>query len=96
MQYFTWSRESKSSKLELDFESLELLNGLGDSESVSDQLEKSVMEFIQLLCYSGKKDESYVDTRVRLYKNMKVKSSSTLPPDLKSLNQHIRRVNFQL
>ena len=42
-------------KLELDFESLELLNGLGDSESVSDQLEKSVMEFIQLLCYSGKK-----------------------------------------
>ena len=69
------------------------LNGLGDSESVSDQLEKSV---IQLLCYSGKKDESYVDTRVRLYKNMKVKSSSTLPPGPKSFNKHIRRVNFQL
>ena len=71
-------------KLELDFESLELLNGLGDSESVSNLLKKSVMEFIQLLCYSGKKDESYFDTRVRLYKNMKVKSSSTLPPDPKS------------
>ena len=78
-------------KLELD---LGLLNGLGDSESVSDQLEKSVMEFIQLLCYSGKKYQSFVDTRVRLYKSMKVKSSSTLLPGPKSLNQHIRRVNF--
>ena len=38
------------------------------------------MKFIQTVMYSGKDDESYVETRVRLYRQQATKSSLTLPP----------------
>ena len=43
-----------------------------------------------------KKNETYVDTRVRLYKIKKIKSSSTLPPDEDSVVQAILRVHHQV
>ena len=46
--------------------------------------------------YSGRRDESYVDTRVRLYKAMKTKSSQSLPPDPDSIHQAVRRVHYQV
>ena len=55
-----------------------------------------VSKFIQTICYNGQDDESFVETKVRLYMRMKVKSSLTLPPDPKSTKQHILWVNFQL
>ena len=79
-----------------DKDTLRLLEGLGCSETVGEDLENSIEKFVQLICYSGMKDESYIETRVRLYKKMKVKSSMGLPADPKSLRQHIRRANFQL
>ena len=66
-------------------DALSLLEGLGDSETVSQDLERSIKTFVQLICYSGVKDESYVDTRVRMYQKMKVKSSMSLPADPESL-----------
>ena len=37
-----------------------------------------------------------VQTRVRLYKNQKMKGSQSLPPDPDSLKQAILRINHQL
>ena len=58
-----------------------LLDGLGDSLDVSDDVRNNVSKFVQVGCYSGLSNESYIQTRVRLYKKMKVKSSLSIPPD---------------
>ena len=83
-------------KLVSEKDALSLLEGLGDSETISQDLEKNIKTFVQLIYNSGVKDESDVDTRVRMYQKMKVKSSMDLPADPESLKQHIRRANFQL
>ena len=56
-------------------DSLDLLSSLGESKELNMQNVKDVMVFVQTVMYSVRKDESYVDTRVRLYKAMKTKSS---------------------
>ena len=62
-------------------ERLLFLDGFGESTDVSNGLKGRVSKFIQVTCCSGFDDESLVDTRVRLCKKMKTKSSLTLPPD---------------
>ena len=52
---------------------------------------KSVVLFLKI-----NKKESYVNTRVKKYKGLKQKSSSTLPPDLDSVTQAIKRFNLQI
>ena len=42
---------------------------------------KSSQEFIRSAVYAGKSPENYVDTRVRIYKNLKIKTSMAIPPD---------------
>ena len=45
--------------------------------------------------YSGNVGEEYVETRVRMYKNLKKKSSMSLPPDPDSVIQVIKRAHLQ-
>ena len=40
--------------------------------------------------------ESYVNTRVRLYKSLKQKALLTLSPDPDSVTEAIKRVNLQI
>ena len=47
-----------------------------------------LQEFVRREVYSGKKGETYVETRIRIYEKMKNKSSAGLPADLGSLFQH--------
>ena len=42
-----------------------------------------------------KTNGSYVDTRIRLYQNLKTKSSASLPADPDSICQEIKRVHLQ-
>ena len=56
------------------------------------------MKFIQTVMYSGKDNESYVETRVRLYRQQATKSSLTLPPPPPHPNscvQAIKRAHHQ-
>ena len=73
-----------------------LLNTIGISCKVSDTAVKDDEKFMQGVCYSGKEEESLTETRVRLYKQMKSKTSQTLPPDEKSMLQAIKRVHYQV
>ena len=66
-------------------EKLRLLNTIGVSCKVSDTAIKDVEKFIQTVCYSGREEESLTETRVRLYKQMKTKTSQSLPSDEKSM-----------
>ena len=53
-------------------EKLILLNTIGVSCKVLDTALKDVEKFIQIVCYSGNKEESLTEIRVRLYKNFSV------------------------
>ena len=77
-------------------DSLDLLSSLGESKELNVQNVEDVIVSVQTVMYSGRKDELYVDTRVRLYKDMKIKSSQSLLPDPDWMQQAIRRVHFQV
>ena len=49
-----------------------LLNTVGVSCKVSGMAVKDVEKFVQIVCYSGNKEESLTEIRVRLYKNFSV------------------------
>ena len=56
-----------------------------------------VEKFIQTVCYSGKKEDSLTEIRVRLYRQMNVKTSqSFLLPDEKSMLQAIKSINCKI
>eukprot|EP00794_Sanderia_malayensis_P016276 gene16276-biopygen13830 len=77
-------------------EKCRLLEGLGKATTIQvSELEK-VKEFIRTVFYNGKTTETYVTTRLRIYKELKVKSSSAIPPDPDSAEEAIKRANYQL
>ena len=49
--------------------------------------------FIQTVCYSRKEEDSLTETRVRLYRQMNIKTSQSLPPDEKSMLQAIKSIH---
>ena len=55
-----------------------------------------VERFIQTVCYSGKEEDSLTETRVRLYKQMNIKTSQSLPPDEKSMLQTIKSIHYEV
>ena len=74
---------------------VQLLNSLGRKKELIDVDLENIKEFIRTVLYSGKIGESYIETRVRLYENLKVKSSMPLPPDPLSVIEAIKRSHFQ-
>ena len=71
-------------------EKLRFLSTIGVSWKVSDMAVKDVEKFIQTVYYSGKKEGSLTEIRVRLYRQIKTKTSQPLPPDEKSMLQAIK------
>ena len=74
---------------------LSLLSNLGSSSGEPSRY-KDIERFINTVCYSGHIGETVVETRVRLYKRQKVKTSQSIPPDPDSMKQAILRINHQL
>eukprot|EP00794_Sanderia_malayensis_P012581 gene12581-biopygen10020 len=72
----------------------DLIQDLGKDESLSDTIKIDAKRFVQTVMYSGKIDESYVNTRIRLYQGLKTKSSAVIPADPKSIDQELLRVNL--
>ena len=52
-------------------------------------------KFYHLIMYSGRRNESIIDTRVRMYEKQKKKSSMNLISDESSVKHHILRADFQ-
>ena len=74
----------------------ELLGSLSQTEAFKDADIGEIKEFVRCVMYNGKTDETYIDTRVRIYNEMKVKTSMSLPPDPSSLLQAVKRVQLQV
>ena len=56
---------------------------------------KSAEEFMRSVVYASESSENYLHTRVRIYKNLKRKTSMTLPPDPDSVELAIKRAHLQ-
>ena len=56
---------------------------------------KDVKCFMQTCMYPGKDEESFLQTRIRMYSKQKVKSSSGILPNESSADEHIKRSNFR-
>ena len=70
---------------------------LSETKSLEEPDIAEIKEFVRCVMYSGNTNETYIDeTRVRLYRDMKVKTSMSLPPDPSSLLQAIKRVQLQV
>ena len=71
------------------------MNSLGDERELDDKDVMDIKEFIRTVLYSGTASEDYIDTRIRIYENLKVKSSMPLPPDPLSVVKVIKRAHHQ-
>ena len=71
-----------------------LLSELGRSvDSVLDI--SKAKHFFRTCMYPGLEQESFVETRIRMYCKKKVKSSMSILPDKNSTNEHIKRSDLQ-
>ena len=77
-------------------DSIKLLDSIGREKDIHEEAIEDCKEFIRTVLYAGKKKETYLETRVRLYKTRKIKSSTSLPPDPDSIVQAIMRVHLQV
>ncbi|MAG85790.1 MAG: hypothetical protein CMB97_00015 [Flavobacteriaceae bacterium] len=94
--FFKTGKVKVFKKLLNDPAKCKLLRYLGlDSDLKSDDI-NNLKEFIRTVIYNGKDNETYVETRIRLYKEMKSKSSLPVSPDPDSAEQAIRRANYQV
>ena len=55
-----------------------------------------IEKFIQTVCYIGKEEDRLTETRVRLNKQMNIKTSQSLPPDRKSMLQAIQSIHYEV
>ena len=74
----------------------DLLTDLGRDDDVSSLVLERAKQFVRTVLYTGKEKETYIETRIRLYQEMKVKSSMSLPPDPDSIIQVIKRAHYQI
>ena len=94
--YFYWTGKLRVLKKTLaENTKTNLLVALGSKNSFTPEDIDHVKEFIRSTIYSGIVGEDYVQTRIRLNKGLKNKSSMTLPPDPDSVNQVIKRAHYQ-
>ena len=56
---------------------------------------KSAKEFVCSVVHAGKSSENYVDTRFRICKNLKRKTSLAIPPDPDSVELPIKRAHLE-
>ena len=57
---------------------LNMIQSLGQVESLTDEVIEMVKQFIQTIIYNGSLNESFVESRVRLNKNLKKKTSAAI------------------
>ena len=75
---------------------LNLINELIKKDKLSDNHMKPTKDFIRSVVYACESSENYLDTRVRIYKNLKRKISMNIPTDLDSEELAIKRAHLQI
>ena len=86
---FNVSKTKVFTHVQENMKSLLYVQNLGNSTVLEEGAKSEIFKFIQRICYDGKETESLTELRVRLYRNMKTKSSQNMSADKYSLEQHI-------
>ena len=84
----------KPLKKMLKHEKTHLLSQLGRSDQSVEDVTRAKC-FFRTCMYSGSEQESFVETRIRMYNSQKVKASSSILPDESSTNEHLKRSDLQ-
>ena len=77
-------------------EKCELLKALENGSPLTEDEIGNLKLFVQTVMYSGRSSETYLETRIRLYKQQKQKTSTSLPPDPNSLFHALWRAQLQV
>ena len=72
------------------------MQNIGVPSTINEKAVDKVSTFMQTMCYSRMEDESVIETKVRIYKQFKTKTSQSKPPDKNSMLQVIKRIHYQL
>ena len=86
---FNVSKTKVFKHVQENMKSLLYIQNLENSTVLEEGAKSEIFKFIQRICYDGKETESLTELRVRLYRNMKTKSSQNMSADKYSLEQHI-------
>ena len=92
---FNVSKTKVLKRIQENMKCLLYIKIFGYSTVLEEGAKSEILKFIQCICYDGQETESLTDLRVRLYRNMKTKSSQNMPADKYSLEQHILRAHYQ-
>ena len=91
---FNASKTKISKRVQENMNSLLYIKNLVNSTVLEEGAKSEIFKFIQRICYDGKETESLSKLRVRLYRNMKTKSSQNMPADKYYLEQHILLAHY--
>ena len=79
--FFRTGKVKASKKLLSNPTKMNLIKELGKAEIFSAKYIKSAEKFIRSVVYAGEHLENFVDTKTRIYKNLKRKLSMVVPPE---------------
>ena len=79
--FFLTGKVKASKKLLSNPTNMNLIKELGKAEIFSAKYIKSAEEFIRSVVYAGEHLENFVDTKTKIYKNLKRKLSMVVPPE---------------
>ena len=74
---------------------LKLIKELGKKDKLSNNHMKPSKVFISSVVYASESSENYLDTRIKINKNLKRKTSMVIPPDSDSVEFAIKRPYLQ-
>ena len=73
-----------------------LISAFGVNTILSDEYVEDCKRFIQIVMYAGDNKGTYVDTRIRLFKQQRTETTMRIPPEADSAKQAIHRVDHQV
>ena len=81
-------------KVAKDLQARELLEQVGESLELDDNVRDQMKKFVLTYIYGGSGDVTCGQARASKWNKLKSKSLVRLPPDADSLNHHIERTNY--
>ena len=75
---------------------MNFLQDTGVPLTINEETVGKLPKFTQTMCYSGMEDEWITETGVRIKKQLKMKTSQSMPANENSMLQAIKRIHYQL
>ena len=91
---YSHGKKTVMKKLSSDAEAIELLENVGDSPELSDEVAHNMEEFVLTKLYGCVAGITCSEARAMKWRMQKKKNTMYLPPDTESLYYHLQRTNY--